>query len=159
MTLLCSLHRARWGEAGSEFLRWEPFHRDFASIAAERGWLRLWFLELDDRPAAAWYGFRYAGVESYYQAGRDPALEDESVGSVLLAHTIREAAADGVREYRLLRGAESFKLRFADGDPGLQTFAIGRGVRGRAARIAVAAALRSVRLRSVSRRVAGFDRG
>jgi CelD/BcsL family acetyltransferase involved in cellulose biosynthesis len=159
MTLLCALHRARWGRTGSAFLRWEPFHRDFASIAAERGWLRLWFLELDDRPVAAWYGFRFAGVESYYQAGRDPRLSDEHVGSVLLAHTIREAAADGIREYRLLRGAESFKLRFADGDPGVKTFGFGRGVRGGAARIAAASALRSERLRFVSRRIAGFRRG
>jgi CelD/BcsL family acetyltransferase involved in cellulose biosynthesis len=152
MTLLYALHRARWG-ARSAFHRFEDFHRDFAALALERGWLRLWFLELDERPVAAWYGFRFAGVESYYQAGRDPAFRDQSVGFVLLAHSIREAAEDGVAEYRLLRGAESFKRRFADADPGVETFAPARGAAGRAARAAAALGLRSATLRSALRRL------
>jgi CelD/BcsL family acetyltransferase involved in cellulose biosynthesis len=152
LTLLYALHRARWG-ARSAFSRFEDFHRDFAALALERGWLRLWFLELDERPAAAWYGFRFAGVESYYQAGRDPAFRDESVGFVLLAHSIREAAEEGAVEYRLLRGAESFKLRFADADPGVETFAPARGVAGRAARAAAAVGLRSATVRAALRRL------
>ena len=152
LTLLYALHRARWG-ARSAFSRFEDFHRDFAALALERGWLRLWFLELDSRPAAAWYGFRFAGVESYYQAGRDPAFRDESVGFVLLAHSIRQAAEEGVLEYRLLRGAESFKLRFADADPGVETFAPARGAAGRAARAAAAAGLRSATVRAALRRL------
>jgi len=151
LTLLYTLHRARWG-ARSAFSRFEDFHRDFAAVALERGWLRLWFLELDERPAAGWYGFRFAGVESYYQAGRDPAFRDDSVGFVLLAHSIRQAAEDGVVEYRLLRGAEPFKLRFADADPGVETFAPARGVAGRAARSAAALGLRSATVRSALRR-------
>jgi CelD/BcsL family acetyltransferase involved in cellulose biosynthesis len=152
LSLLYALHRARWG-ARSAFSRFEAFHRDFATLALERGWLRLWFLELDDRPAAAWYGFRFAGIESYYQAGRDPAFLDESVGFVLLAHSIREAAEEGVVEYRLLRGAERFKLRFADADPGVETFAPARGVAGRAARAAAALGLRSTTARAALRRL------
>jgi CelD/BcsL family acetyltransferase involved in cellulose biosynthesis len=152
LTLLYALHRARWG-ARSAFSRFEGFHRDFAAVAFEQGWLRLWFLELDGRPAAAWYGFRFAGVESYYQAGRDPAFRDESVGFVLLAHSIREAAEEGVVEYRLLRGAERFKLRFADADPGVETFAPARGATGRAARTAAALGLRSATVRSALRRL------
>jgi CelD/BcsL family acetyltransferase involved in cellulose biosynthesis len=150
--LLYALHRARWGDR-SAFSRFEGFHRDFAAVALERGWLRLWFLELDERPAAAWYGFRFAGVESYYQAGRDPAFGDDSVGFVLLAHSIRQAAEDGAVEYRLLRGAEPFKLRFADADPRVETFALARGVAGRAARVAAALGLRSATLRSALRRL------
>lgn len=157
LTTLFDLHALRWG-ARSAFTRWERFHREFAAVALERGWLRLWVLELDDRPAAAWYGFRFAGVESYYQAGRDPRRADEAVGFVLLAHTIREAASDGQREYRLLRGAEAFKRRFADDDPGLESVAIARGVRGRIASAAVEAGLRSAALRRVARRVDGLLR-
>jgi CelD/BcsL family acetyltransferase involved in cellulose biosynthesis len=154
LTLLYALHHARWG-ARSAFRRFEEFHRDFAALALERGWLRLWFLELDDRPVAAWYGFRFAGVESYYQAGRDPSLRDASVGLVLLAHSIREAAEDGMTEYRLLRGDERFKQRLADDDHGIETFALARnGIRGTAARSAAAAALRSDPVRSALRRLA-----
>ena len=148
LALLFGLHAARWG-ADSPFLRWREFHVEFARVALERGWLRLWFLELDGRAAAAWYGFRFGRVESYYQAGRDLAHGDASVGFVLLAHTIREAAGDGMREYRFLRGGEPFKRRFADADPGLETVVVTRGVRGWLAGAAAAAALRSDRARSL----------
>jgi CelD/BcsL family acetyltransferase involved in cellulose biosynthesis len=139
---LFRLHRARW--PGSPwFAPAEDFHRDFARTALERGWLRLWTLELGGKPAAAWLGYRFAGVESYYQAGRDPELQRERVGFVLLAHTIREALADGMSEYRLLRGAEPFKYRFATSDPGLETLARPTGMIGR-----VALALRTIRRRA-----------
>jgi CelD/BcsL family acetyltransferase involved in cellulose biosynthesis len=153
LTRLFELHTARWGRQ-SAFLRFEPFHREFAAVALERGWLRLWLLELDERPAAAWYGFRFAGVESYYQAGRDPNLGEESVGFVLLAHTIREAADDGATEYRLLRGAESFKFRFAETDPELHSFALANGIAGRAAQAAAIVGFRSATARTALRRLA-----
>jgi CelD/BcsL family acetyltransferase involved in cellulose biosynthesis len=129
---LFALHAGRW--PGSAFgTRHRAFHREFAHSAFGRGWLRLWFLEIDGDPVAAWYGFRFAGVESHYQGGRDPAWARSSVGLVVLAHSIREALADGMREYRFLRGAEQHKYRFTKLDPGLETVALGRGVAGRAA--------------------------
>ncbi len=129
---LFALHRARW--PGSPwFSDAEAFHRDFAALALERGWLRLWIVHLDGAPAAVWYGFRFAGIDSYYQGGRDPALTRERLGLVLTAHTVREALKDGCREYRFLRGDEEYKSRFADSDPGLETVARPNGVIGRAA--------------------------
>ena len=46
-----------------------------------------------------------------------------------------------MREYRLLRGGEAYKDRFATGDPGLETVAVPRGARGRMAVGAAAAGL------------------
>ena len=129
---LFALHRARWPQR-TGFTEHEGFHREFAALALERGWLRLWLLELGDTPVAAWYGFRFGGIESYYQSGRAPGSERDSVGSILLAHTIREAVADGVREYRLLRGGENYKQVFATEDPGVETVAVARSALGRAA--------------------------
>jgi CelD/BcsL family acetyltransferase involved in cellulose biosynthesis len=129
---LFRLHRLRWPE-GRSFTPAEAFHRDFAAQAFELGWLRLWTLELDGRPAAAWLGYRFAGAELYYQAGRDPAFERDRVGFVLLAHTIREAVEGGAAEYRFLQGGEAFKYRFATGDPGVETVARARGLPGRLA--------------------------
>jgi peptidoglycan/xylan/chitin deacetylase (PgdA/CDA1 family)/CelD/BcsL family acetyltransferase involved in cellulose biosynthesis len=126
MDELFRLHRLRWGD-GSAFLPREAFHREFAAVALERGWLRLWLLELDGRPAAAWYGFRFGGVEHYYQSGRDPAFDDLSAAFVLLAHTIRAAFDDGAVEYRFGRGQDPYKYRFTDQDPGLETVAATRG--------------------------------
>jgi CelD/BcsL family acetyltransferase involved in cellulose biosynthesis len=111
---LFALHRARWGAASGSFdERRRSLHRDFAAFALSRGLLRLRLLELDGRPAAALYNFRAGGCEWYYQAGRDRALDRDAVGFLLQAHAIRAAAAEGASEYRLLRGAEPYKDRFA----------------------------------------------
>ena len=131
--LLCRLHEQRWGdtsEAFSEARR--PFLREFARAALERGWLRFWILELDGEAAAAWLGFRFGDVESYYQLGRDPAFEQLSVGAVLIAHTLREAITDGMSEYRFLRGGEAFKYRWATRDPGVETVTLAGSAAGRA---------------------------
>jgi CelD/BcsL family acetyltransferase involved in cellulose biosynthesis len=133
---LFALHAARWGERASGALApgRQAFHREFAALALERGWLRLWLLELDERPAAAWYGLRFGGAEWHYQSGRDPALDRLSVGFVLLAHSIRAAAEDGIGTYRFLRGDEAYKHRLADdGGTTLETVALARGAAGRAA--------------------------
>jgi dTDP-4-amino-4,6-dideoxygalactose transaminase/CelD/BcsL family acetyltransferase involved in cellulose biosynthesis len=149
---LFALHAARWRN-GSRFLGHARFHRDFAGIARERGWLRLSFLEADGHAVAASYGFRYAGVEFDYQGGRDPSWTSASVGMLLVAHSIRSALEDGLREYRFLRGDEPYKYRFADRDPGLETFAIPCGPAGAAAAAAGAALPRQ--LAPVARRWLG----
>ena len=154
--VLFRLHLARWGDTGAWYSpAAEAFHREFAARALERGWLRLWLLELDGRPAAAWYGFRFAGAELYYQAGRDPEWERGSVGFVLLAHSIRAAVEDGMDEYRFLEGSEAYKYRFASEDEGLETIAIPRGVRGRAAVLAATTLGRGGIFAALGRRVAG----
>jgi CelD/BcsL family acetyltransferase involved in cellulose biosynthesis len=144
MQTLMRLHAARWTDGRSEALSGPraAFHLDFAARALKNGWLRLWTLELDDRPVAAWYGLRYAGTELYYQAGRDPAYEKLNVGFVLLCHTIRSAFDDGLREYRFGHGNEPYKSRFAEHDPGLDTVAVAHGVTGRIALAALLTALR-----------------
>lgn len=134
------LHRARWGEeAGNRFAGADqPFHRDFAGLALQRGWLRLWTMELDGRPVACWHGLRFGGVEWYYQAGRDPAFDSQDVGFVLMAHTVREAMADGMSAYNFLRGDERYKFRFGPVPLRVRTCVAGRGLRGRAAALAAA---------------------
>jgi CelD/BcsL family acetyltransferase involved in cellulose biosynthesis len=141
MSTLLRLHAARWEDASAAFEpELEAFHREFAAIALERGWLRLWICEVDGNPVAAWYGLRYADCECFYQSGRDPAWDEHSVGFVLLAHSIRSAFEDGMREYRFLRGGDAYKGRFADGDPGVETMVVGRGSLGRPA-VAAAGAI------------------
>lgn len=140
---LLRLHDARWsGDSRSFDPPLDAFHRDFSRAALERGWLRLWLLELDGKPAAAWLGYRMGGIEWYYQAGREPALEREAVGFVLMNHTIRQALNDGMSEYRLLLGGESYKDRFANAEYGLETVMFERGARGRAALVATGVARR-----------------
>jgi CelD/BcsL family acetyltransferase involved in cellulose biosynthesis len=124
---LIRLHNARWTASSSNAFagRRHAFHLEWARIALARGWLRLWLMELGEDPIAAWYGFRFGGAESYYQAGRDPAWGPESVGFVLMCHSIKQAMADGASEFRLLRGGETYKARFASDDDGLETVLVG----------------------------------
>jgi CelD/BcsL family acetyltransferase involved in cellulose biosynthesis/dTDP-4-amino-4,6-dideoxygalactose transaminase len=131
---LVALHRARWRRDRVDAFagRREAFHREFARIALERGWLRLWIAELNGSPAAAWYGMRFGGSEWYYQAGRNPDRTYQSVGVVVMAHTVREAIADGQRTYRLLRGDEQYKRRWSTHDYGLDTAGRASGPRGKA---------------------------
>jgi CelD/BcsL family acetyltransferase involved in cellulose biosynthesis len=124
---LFRLHATRWAGTETALLTHERFHRAVAAVAARRRWLRLWLLEIDGEPVAAVYGFRFAGVESYYQAGRDPRWDRYHVGFVLLSHAIQQAAQDSVSEYRLLRGGEPYKYRFATADPGLETIGVAHG--------------------------------
>lgn len=143
MDTLFRLHRSRWGNGGSTGFAIgtrAAFHRDFAHSALARGWLRLWFAELRGEPVAAWYGFRFGRAEWYYQAGRARDWDHASVGFVLLAHSIREAFADGMTEYRLLLGGEPYKDRFSDRDRAVETVLLTRGLLGRAGGAALARA-------------------
>jgi CelD/BcsL family acetyltransferase involved in cellulose biosynthesis len=131
---LVRLHELRWGGTTAVFAgRGHAFQRDAARALLATGRLRLWVLELDGEPAAAWQGFRMDGAESYYQSGRDPRFDSESAGFVLLCHTIREALADGMGEYRFLLGGEAYKDRFANADPGVVSLVVATSPLGRAA--------------------------
>ena len=110
-------------------------------------------LELDGRPAAALYNLRFAGSESYYQAGRDPRYARWSVGFLLQCRAIADAIEDGVSEYRFLRGAEPYKYRLADGDSGVVTAGVAASAAGRAA---LAAATLKRRLRRRARSMRGL---
>jgi CelD/BcsL family acetyltransferase involved in cellulose biosynthesis len=122
-----ALHNARWsGESHQPSLaaaKTQAHHRDFAAMALERGWLRLWFLMAAGRPVAALYGWRIGHRYCYFNAGWDPAWAQASVGLVLLSHTIRSAIEEGAQEYNFLLGDEAYKSRFSTGQCNLQTLA------------------------------------
>lgn len=149
------LHRARFREhSGCLFCgHHEPFQREFAALALERGWLRLLLLELDGEPAAIEYGFLFEGAYFSYQGGRDPAWERQSVGFVLELESIRRALEDGAAEYRFLGGEENYKYRYPTEDPRLETVCVPRSRRGRAAAAALGAAWRLPGSQAVFRRI------
>jgi CelD/BcsL family acetyltransferase involved in cellulose biosynthesis len=128
---LFDLHRERWGGGASPFFAGlETFHRAFAKVALERGWLRLRLFELDGRIVAVTHGFRFGESEWSYQFGRDPGLDHSSLGLIASAQAIREAFAEGARDFKLGPGRQDYKLRFATDDSGLETVGIARGLRG-----------------------------
>src|SRR3954468_12168883 len=154
MDTLVALHEQRWagGESDSFAGVNGAFHRAFAAVALERGWLRLWIRRADGEPVAAWHGFRFGGVDSFYQSGRDPSWDRASVGFVLMAHTVRLAFEDGMAEYRLLRGEEGYKGRWAAEDRPVEIVVAAATPLARPAIAAAARLTGSRRLRQVGRR-------
>jgi CelD/BcsL family acetyltransferase involved in cellulose biosynthesis len=117
LDLLIALHQKRWDGHGTSDAFHTPahvaFHHEFAALALERGWLRLFVLRADGQPASALYGLRYGGVFSFYQSGFDPAYSRHSVGLLTMAAAIQSAIEEGAAEYDFLHGEESYKFHWA----------------------------------------------
>lgn len=134
------LHEERWRDrggssSGADSVR--RLHREFAAAALQRGWLRLWTAWVDGEPGAAWYGWRLGDRYCYSLSGLAKRYEPLALGSVLLAHTIESAAAEGAAVYDLMWGDEGYKRRFETGRRSASTWILGR--RGTAPRAASAA--------------------
>lgn len=119
-----SLHERRWQSRGISSLKTPGvvgFLQDFSAAAMDRGWLRLRLLEVDGAPAAAFLGWHIGGAYAFYQSGFDPALASLSVGTLLMADTVREAITEGAIEFDMLIGDEAYKRRFTNSEREVQT--------------------------------------
>jgi len=116
LTTLFHLHQKRWQLKGGPgaFASAErcELYFNMAPTFAERGWLEFWTLQLDGKPAAVQYGFRYRNVVYSLQEGFDPAYSSERVGYVLRAHVLKALIGQGVRQYDFLGGDEASKVRW-----------------------------------------------
>lgn len=108
------LHRASHSEKEAFMTsQMAAFFRDMARMTWEAGWLNLYTLWLDGRPAASLWCFDYGGDLLLYNSGFDPTWRPElSSGIVLLAYCIQDAIARQKRRFDFLRGSESYKYRF-----------------------------------------------
>ncbi|HEY2989036.1 MAG TPA: GNAT family N-acetyltransferase [Candidatus Binatia bacterium] len=117
LALLVELHGMRWQSNGScgsfQDRSILSFHEEISRVALERGWLRLFVLWLDQKPAAALYAFRYRRVFYFYQSGFDPVYGKFSVGLVAMGLAIKSALEEGAEEYDLLYGDEAYKFLWA----------------------------------------------
>jgi CelD/BcsL family acetyltransferase involved in cellulose biosynthesis len=123
------LHDERWDDrggssSGADEVR--DFQRAFAAATLEQGWLRLWIAEADGAPQAAWYGWRLGNRYCYSLSGLAKAYEDRALGTVLLAHTIEQAAAEGATVYDLMWGDEGYKSRFETDSRDAASWVLGR---------------------------------
>lgn len=116
MESLFDLHTRRWRRrmlpGGFFHPRVRQFHREWAQTAYARGWLRLYLLRVGGIVRATLYVFHYGRRAYYYLGGFDPALARYSMGTVLTAHAIRQAIAEGCVVFDFLRGDEPYKYRW-----------------------------------------------
>lgn len=112
---LVRLHQQRWNTDGGGAFR-DPaafgLQRAFACRMAEQGRLWLATLDLDGTPAAAWYGFTGGDTVYFYQSGRDPRRDAESVGAVLMGNMIRRAIERRFKWFDFLRGEDPYKTQW-----------------------------------------------
>jgi CelD/BcsL family acetyltransferase involved in cellulose biosynthesis len=120
LDVLFALHTARWRARGEEGVlsstAVQRFHRDAAHALRAAGLLRMYVLRLDERAAAAFYGFSGHGRTFYYLSGFDPAFDRFSPGTLIVGHAIEQAAREGVTQFDFLRGREAYKYRWGARD-------------------------------------------
>jgi CelD/BcsL family acetyltransferase involved in cellulose biosynthesis len=156
---LVTLHERRWNGAGAlHAAREGRLHRTFARDMAARQQLWLTTLDLDGQAAAAWYGFTWRDTVYFYQSGRDPRWERESLGLVLMGAMIRRAIERGYRRFDFLRGEDAYKRQWTQAGRTTEEVTIFRpGWRGRSLRLVDAAAQLRSRLRVRPRHVASGE--
>jgi CelD/BcsL family acetyltransferase involved in cellulose biosynthesis len=115
------LHARRWAGRQLPGVLREPgvldWHREAAPHLLAAGLLRLLSLRIAGRAVAVLYlladatdvpGRRW----SYYIGGFDPEAASLSPGTLLVAHAIEQAQAEGAAVFDFLRGAEPYKQRW-----------------------------------------------
>jgi CelD/BcsL family acetyltransferase involved in cellulose biosynthesis len=81
--------------------------------------LRLYFLDLEGRPAACALCFENADTLYLYNSGYDRQFAALSVGQVCTILTIKEGIAGGLKCYNFLKGDEVYKKRLGGKPVGL----------------------------------------
>lgn len=89
------------------------FYRALAARAAQRGWLRLSFLEVGGRRVAFQYALECAGKQYLLKVGYDPAFSAYSPQNLLCELVLRDAFERRVEEYDFLGEREDWKLEWA----------------------------------------------
>lgn len=116
MKFFLELHEKRWTSKGlpgsfkSKESSFTYFHMDIAKCFAERDWLGLYFLMVDNEPCAVQYTFEYNKKVYYYLAGFDPHYSHYSPGNLLTMFLLDRCIQRGFVEYDMMRGDEPYKL-------------------------------------------------
>ncbi len=94
----------------------EAFFRRIVAATAAEDVLRLFLMDMDDKPVAASLCLDYDGVRMLYNSGHDPDYRYYSVGLLLHSLCLRDALERGYRCFDFLRGNEPYKYRLGGRD-------------------------------------------
>lgn len=88
------------------------FYGDVARRFAERGWLRIYRLRVDDEPVAAALCFAYDTKVMLYQMGYDLRWGQYGPGYLIGRYLVESAIESGASEVDWLRGAHPYKYEW-----------------------------------------------
>ncbi|MGH9822304.1 MAG: GNAT family N-acetyltransferase, partial [Blastocatellia bacterium] len=116
--VLVQLHQHRWQSDGQDGAfnsdLFTEFHDAVLPVLLESNSLQLLWLTVRGEPIAALYNILHNGKVSFYQSGRKLGLpKGIRAGTVIQAHAIKQAIADGRREYDFLAGTSQFKRKLS----------------------------------------------
>lgn len=106
--------KARRGTAISQDPRTLGFYSELARIAADAGFLSLYFLRLEDKTLAFQFGLSYGGRYLALKPGYDEAFAQLSPGQLLTESMIHDCVERGLTELDLLGDETPFKSEWAD---------------------------------------------
>jgi CelD/BcsL family acetyltransferase involved in cellulose biosynthesis len=108
------VERSSWKGDDGTAIASHPDTREFytriANWSADRGWLRLNFLELDGRPLAFSYVLQDGGVAYLLKIGYDDAFRKFGPGILLQYETLARAFDEGLERFELLGTDTPHKL-------------------------------------------------
>jgi CelD/BcsL family acetyltransferase involved in cellulose biosynthesis len=84
------------------------------AVAAERGWLRVYILYLEERPAAFWRCTVYGGCLQGDHAGYDPVWRELSPGIFLFLNILEGFREDDIKSIDFGYGNTQFKRCLGD---------------------------------------------
>ncbi|MEK7282135.1 MAG: GNAT family N-acetyltransferase, partial [Chloroflexota bacterium] len=85
------------------------FFKGMMQALAEKGFLRIFFLEIGGTRVAAVISFDYGNEVYIYNSGYDPSLASLSPGLLLKVFCLQQAILSGRKCFHFLRGREAYK--------------------------------------------------
>jgi CelD/BcsL family acetyltransferase involved in cellulose biosynthesis len=113
MEAFFKLHQNRWlSKNMPSVLSYDTglkFHLDVAKKFAEKGWLALYFLIVDEEPIASDYAFKFNNKIYQYLSGFNEDFSKYSPGHLLTNELINIFRESGINKLDFLRGEEKYK--------------------------------------------------
>ncbi len=114
MEIFFKLHQKRWVRKGEPGVFGTKKAREITmqtiKYFAEKDWLRLHFLIVNNRPVATSLDLEYGGKMYGHLCGFDPDYAKYSVGNLLLLKIFKQCIIKKISEYDFMQGDESYKF-------------------------------------------------
>lgn len=113
---LVRLHQAHWETQGEPGIFSEKeeidYFRELMHCLLENDWLRLYYLNIDNKPCAIYFCYQHRERKYYAIAGVSRDFTDIPLGYIVMHHSIDQAITEGLLEYSFMLGEQPYKYSF-----------------------------------------------